>query len=485
MAQWDYLFEDEAPKTDVGPEARRARAGMAPSPRTDDPNPSGAIGGVQNERQRAMGVRATRYEVDPESVTPTTEPGAASAVPPIEPRVRVAKDPNDPIANDPLAQSIVAAGMTAPLGVPAAVRAAAVPGAVAGTAARTAVGAATGAATSKMTGGSGMEGAAVGGLLALGPALANVGASMARKTRMLDVGITQDLAAHVAPGSDELNNLIRMGYAKTAETARKYGVVGAKDPIAAKKSIQAAREAVGEEIGDVYSTVGAEHARDLGNITSAAARRMQALRTTTAGRKVADAMEQEMELFFDVHGGSAQSKIPLGKLREELTKSQQIGYSGTRYGKLSEVGKKEVQREIADILKTEMNAGLEAAGADPRFASAVARIPELNSTFHAIAVLDDVTSRMAAKALQVQEATMFQRAKSHLPRGELPAAAQPVTPPTGKRLGTVDIPPIDFAAAQKAALAPEMTSALVNKDQKPEGVTGALRRIFFGGGGAQ
>lgn len=478
MAQWDYLFEDETPKTDMGPEARRARAGMAPGPKAAAEAPSPPIGNVRNPLQRVTGEQPTRYEIDPESVTPSAAPGAAGGVPPLEPRVRVAKNPNDPIANDPLAQGIVAGGMVAPLGIPAAMRAAAVPGAMAGTAARTVVGGLTGAATSKMTGGSAKEGAALGAMFALGPALANVGASMARKSKMLDVGITQDLARHASP--EELESLTRMGYSKTAETARKYGIVGAQDPMAAQRNVQAGKSAVGEEIGDVYSTLGAEHARPLGGLMQRMDKVQRGMRGTRAGNEIADAIHEEMQTLFDVHGGSAQSKISLGTLRKEVTKSQEIGYSGAKYGKLSDAGQREVQREIADALKAELNAGLDAAVKDPRFASQVSRIPELNSTYHALSVLDDVTSRMAAKALKVREATFLERAKSHLPRGELPASAQPVKVPTGKRLGTVDIPPIDFAAAQKAALAPELTGAL--SKGSPEDINGSLRKIFFGGG---
>lgn len=459
--------DQKATTTDVGPEARRARAGLPVAGGTTDPDP----GGMQYPGRRIVGGGAT---TKPQTSTDTR----ILDLPP-EDRKRLEFEegvrfrPQTELEGDPGAQAITATALTAPIAGPLAAGAARVAGPVAGRAAIPAVGAAQGGAVSKMSGGSFKEGAAIGGLFALAPALAGVGRAMATRGVMKDIGITQDLAPNASAA--ELEQLRRVGYAKTAETARKYGVVGAKDPVLANESVRAGKATVGDEIGQVYSTLGSEYAPELGNLMKRMDVRQQSLRGTRAGNDIADAIHDEMRSMYDVHGGTAQSKITLGTLRRELTDSQKAGYSGAKFQKLPDKAKAVVEREIADVLRAELDAGLERAGADPRFASTVSRIPELNGTYRALKVLDEVTSRMIDKATRRGEPTLMQRARMNIPE-----SAQDVKMPSGNRMGRLGL--AEQPPEVGAAISPGLGNALAAPERKNETIEAEMRRTLFGGG---
>lgn len=325
-----------------------------------------------------------------------------------------------------------------------------------------------------------VKGAALGAAFNLPAALEGIGVSMAKPSR--DVGIVMDLSPDAtAVGRQKMREI---GYAKTAETARRYGVVGAPTPQAAHDSVNAGWSEIGKQIGDVYGAIGNEYARNAGGLVSGVKRETQGMRGTRSGNNVADAVEAEAARIQEIAGGSGESKITLRNLRKELSDAQGEGYGGKRFNQLDESEKAEVGRVLARHLQSELDAGLAAAAKDPRFASQVGRIPELNATWRALDVLKETTGRMVDRAQRRTDPGFIARSSSAVHTGTLgalgkplPGSAQPVKMPTGRRRG-IPVPagePLD----------PALTGALVNANADPDGMRASLRNIFFGGGGEQ
>lgn len=472
MGKWDHLFDDApAPPqlagTDAGPEARRAARGGAPGPRAmvdegtgpqrDDTKIYPGAGAPPGDRF-STGSAADQFAA-------INAERAAKGLPPAK----------DALEGDPTAQNIAATAMTMPIAVPL-LGAAARGGIVARTLAQPAVGAAQGAATAKMTGGDAKEGAITGALFSLPAAIESVGIAM-RPGGSLDTGVVKDLAPDMS--AHDRQQARHLGYAKVAETSRRYGVVGAPNPERAHASVKAGLDAVGGEIGQVYDSIGNEFARPTGGFMANVKRETQGMRGTVSGNAMADTIEAEAKAIQDLHGGTGSSTITLRNLRHELTERQKEGYGRGKYEKLDDSEAAEVGRVLARNLRIELDAGLAAAKQDPRFASMVDRLKDLNPTFSALKVLEETTGRQVDRAMVKQDPTIVERARALQPVGgqPLPAKVQPVKMPSGTRLGA----PLPATPLQ---LQPGLAAAFHRRQQNPASdpneVAVELAKEFFG-----
>lgn len=468
MGEWDDLFAPPAKpeQIDMSAKARRARAGMPAEGGTKDPNPSGPeLGYMESAAGRVAPGRLPAY--------PYVPPGQAAPIPDPH-KFRNEMRPPTELEGDPSLQAMTAGAMAAPLGAGAAGVIGKVAGPTAQMLARPAVGALQGAATSKMAGGSAKEGAALGSIFSIGPALEDVGAAMSNRSAMLDAGVTQDLSRYATP--PQIDQMRRIGYAKTAETARKYGVVGAKDPVQAQQSVQAGQAAVGSEIGNIYSTIGSDYARPTSGPLTRLTQRAQARRGTVGGNQIADAIDEQIEKLSKVHGGNS-GTMTLQKLRSELSDAQKIGYGGEKYGVLDPKAQKIVQREVAGALQEELDAGLDMASKDPRYAAEVSRLPDLNGTYRALKVLDNVTGRVATQAMKVRPLEAGERARSILmPWAQKPSGTVAPKLPSGKRLGTVGVEQSESGGA----LSPGLGAALARPDRNQNDINLAVGAALLG-----
>ncbi len=478
MGQWDDLFGDfegDKPKprglvgTDAGPSGRRVAAGLPPGPREQTSEQAGTMNAPHT------------VVVDKAGPIRTLQGGAVDrpSLGELGPAERQQAEA-EAEADAGFAASMVIGGAAGKVAGPLVGGAV---GKVAPKLAPLASGAGAGAAATAATGGSAADiakGAALGAAFNLPAALEGVGTIMSKPSR--DLGIVKDLTPYMDATTRQQARQI--GYAKTAEAARRFGVVGAPDPSTANASVKAGSTAVGQEIGDVYDTIAAEHARKAGGFVSNVKRDTATMRGTRSGNAMADAIEAEAQRIQDLAGGTADSPMTLRNIRKELTDAQKAGYGGKKYEQLTADEQAQVERAIGRHLQAELDAGLAAAGADPRFASKVARIPELNATYRALQVLDETTGRMVDRQMMKQNPGIVARSSSAIHKGTLgalgkpmPEKFQPVTMPTGRRAGMGMTPgtPLD----------PGLTGALVNANSDPDGMKASLRSIFFGGGGDQ
>lgn len=456
MGQWDdiasYLDAPaEAPDT-AGPAARRARAGLPAEGGTVDPSPD-----REPQFARVQTIGGGRSPGRLPQAPPTSDPAQAGGIPDPAKFTTGAPRAQTELEGDPLAQGITASAMTAPIAGGALAGMGRAAGPIGRTAATIPVGAAEGAAAAKLTGGDAKAGAAAGTMFALGPALAGIGHAMKARGAMADAGIAQDLAPHMTP--DELAQLRRGGYAKMAETARKYGVVGAPDPVTANRSVTSGRAAVEGEISDVFSTVGTDYARPATNLTANANREAQAMRGTVAGNKAADALMADAKKIFEANNGGP---VTLANLRRELSDAI-----------------KAKNMPLAGQLRTELNAGLQTAMKDPKYTSMIERLPELSATHRALSTLEETTARAADRAMGMRPPTLRERARSMLPGGSLPDEVGTVAMPTGNRLSTVGLshpvaPPVKVQALEQF---PGLAAGLDARDKSA--IDAELRRELF------
>ena len=475
MGQWDDLFGDfqgDQPKPrglvgkDAGPTGRRVAAGLPPGPRALTSEQAGTMNAPKSVVLEKI-APDTGFVVEGQRIdelSPSEQPAA-----------RAESEAN--------LGAVVGTMIGAPAGAVGGKIGGAVVGKVAPKLAALGSGAGAGAAAAAATGEDAKgiaKGAALGTLFSLPSALEGIGTIMSKPSR--DLGIVKDLTPYMDATTRQQARQI--GYSKVAETSRRYGVVGAPDPSTANASVKAGSTSVGQEIGDVYGSIGSEHARKVGGFRSNVKRETDGMRGTRSGNNMADAIEAEAQRIQDIAGGSGESTMTLRNIRKELTDSQAAGYGGKRFEQLSQGEQEQVQRAIARHLQTELDAGLAAAGADPRFSAKVARIPELNATYRALQVLDETTGRMVDRAMTRMDPSALQRTSSAIHTGTagalgkpLPTSAQPVKMPTGRRAGMGMTPgePLD----------PALVGALSNANQDPDGMKASLRSIFFGGGGDQ
>lgn len=467
-ALYDTEEQPRLAGSDAGPEARRAARGAPPGPRAmvdEGAGPQRDDTKVYPGAGPAPGAGFSTGSAADQFAAINAE-RAAKGLPPAK----------DALEGDPMAQGIVGTAMTMPIAGPV-LGAAARGGVVARTLAQPAVGAAQGGLTAKMTGGDVKEGAAMGALFSLPAAIESVGIAM-RPGGSLDTGVVKDMAPDMtAPNRQQARHL---GYAKVAETSRRYGVVGAPNPERAHASVKAGVEAVGSEIGQVYDSIGGEFARPTGGFMANVKRETQGMRGTVDGNRMADVIEAEAKQIQDLAGGSGSSTMTLKNIRAELTKRQEAGYGKGKFEKLDDSEAAEVGQVLARNLRTELEAGLAMAKQDPRFTGMVDRLKDLNPTYSALKVLEETTGRQVDRAMLKNDPTIIERARAMQPVGgaPLPAKVTPVKMPSGMRLGT-KLPTTPLA------IQPGLANAFHRRAQNPSTadpneIAVELAKEFFG-----
>jgi hypothetical protein len=294
-------------------------------------------------------------------------------------------------------------------------------------------GAVGGGVASKAMGGNFLPGAAIGGGLAgLATAMGSVGRFVANRGASRDSAAFREIGRHA--DQNERDSLVRMGTKFVSDTGRKYGFVGAPNVETARANVMNGVRSVGAEIGAAYDQLGSVGGRPLGDLMVTSNRIQMANRGTRSGEAIADAIHDEMSNLFRIHGGDKNAIVPLGTLRKELTDSLSVGLTGKKYLKLSPAAQAVVQREVADALHHELEIGLTNVARDAKYASIVARLKELNPTYHALKVFEGITGRMATNSPFRPQPSFREKVRASVPLvgAPIPDSKQPMKVPSGR-----------------------------------------------------
>lgn len=455
------LYDDApAPVVDMGPEARRARAGGSPSqPKELTAEQAGTMSGPLMTDITAAGPIKNELTTRPLREREAMSPEEQKALPEADARER---------------GSFVRTLIGGAAGGMAAGAAGAAAGRVSPTIAPLASGAVGGAAGSAVMGGSPLVGAAVGGLLgAAGGAAGELASARGDLAARLEAGAFRDFGRHASEA--EKAALLRLGPGRAVDVMRRAGVIGAPDAGTAHASVMAKLAEVGDLQRRAFDSIGVAHGRPLGGVMVAGNKAQEALRGTRAGNEIADAVHDEMIRLFETHGGNKASVIPLGTLRRELTDSQGLGYSGAKYAALPEASQKVAARVLSRVLGEELDSGLTSAAADPATAAAAEVVRKSTPDLHALMVLKDVTGRAATKAPFRGGApeTIKQRIGLQAPS----ASNQPIKMPTGYSMATPQGPQ-RVAPAPAPAVSSAGAAALSTKDN--DAINSWLHGELFG-----
>lgn len=358
-----------AARVDMGPEARRAAAGMPPGPRIGpDPNPSPAIGGPYGY---VYGI-------------PGKEPPAEAYGPDgkMKPGVNLRVRPADPMEVDTGAQMIASGLMGYGAGAAVAPALGWAPKAL-----QTVLSSGVeGAVASKTQGGRADVGAAI------GAGMGGLGAAGAGRAARADKDLFREIGRAAPPSGKEA--LTGLGPNQIVKTARDFGIADAKSWADRAAASGAAKQQVGEQIGSAYKQLDAAGAaRPTTSVVQALEQLKGELGKTTEGQKLAELVTAKQEALRQLYPQT----IPASALNKEIGDLEAIGYSGAGAGTLSPAAAKQVARMSAKAMNGELDTALAGARKDPVLGKAVESLDQLNPTYRSLIAIDTIAKRQAAK----------------------------------------------------------------------------------------
>jgi hypothetical protein len=451
--------------TDLGPEGRRARAGKPPEPRAKTDAELGI------ERGPVVAYEGSGHEHIDGKVVPT-RPGQ-----PVLPGTPIVGGTplqhgftDNEMAQDPLAQAVVAAPLAA--GAAALVGGGAAAAGAPALAARVLGGAAGGSTAAVVTGEDPAVGAAVGaGAPLLGAAAAKVLAPWARGAaqRVADRVVTEwGQAAKGAGKTVTQGKLAGLDAQTVASTLEKNGIaLSGQSAAEAQAAQKAALARTGQELAAARDAIDAADParRTLGEAMDSVDKTIDGLRKgPQADKPLADALHTWAKDFFDANGADKAAQMSVADLSKAVSSLEAKGYAGLG-NTLSPAAAKKAARLAARALDDMIDEHVAAVAAkSPAAQQAAAQIADKTAEFRVLKTVEPiVSSRATAERFAPSAAQRFAAAPGQVIKN---AGAAVVASPVRAAVGSVRLADVALARLFAAKAAGQVTPELIDAATK-------------------